>query len=346
MIELPEHPDAEIEKHQHLEVDFDACIEKDNILNAEDLFGINSKAIDTEEEDSASLGDVETLMEFEEEVPDPGVDNAGAGLVPTLSAQETEATAAFFAQGDISAEQEQDVDIIEVDGPADVGGAIGTFDFYRELPLEVIAQRITVPRIKMKINNRWVKADDWATMTWNERADDVWIEGAMIGESTLRGGGLGCFARTNLPARSRIGYYLGPEIHHRTAKYLRQIKQHGHCYSIYKGPKGVIINGSPSPYCTLEMMMELGGIASLANTHPDLVQAANNCEFEHVIEAHQLHPGGRHCMTRVYLTTTRDVQAGEELFVWLSEDIAAHIHEIRMAWPDYRAFWLAQLEQD
>ena len=76
----------------------------------------------------------------------------------------------------------------------------------------------------------------------------------------------------------------------------------------------------------------------MVNTHPSLRQADNNCAFTTVEERYQMFPGSIFMDRRKYLVTTRDILPGEELFVWLGNDIAAHIEEERLTWPDYQAY--------
>ena len=70
----------------------------------------------------------------------------------------------------------------------------------------------------------------------------------------------------------------------------------------------------------------------------DVALPDQNCVFWHEKEYFQFGPGSRCFSVRVWLITTRVVKAGEELFVHLGDDIAARIEEMRMQWPEYRAY--------
>lgn len=181
---------------------------------------------------------------------------------------------------------------------------------------------------------------DWDNWTCsNFSADGPSFPPTQIGESTVKFGGVGVYATERIPPRTKVCTYSGVEVHPKSARVHRIRKTHGHIKTFWVHDNGRAVNGEPTGFVTHRRMAQFAMHASLVNTHPALEPQENNCYWERE-EGHyyQLHPGSKSMDVRYFVTTNRWVEAGEELFVWLGDDIAAHIEEERRTWPEYNAY--------
>ena len=214
------------------------------------------------------------------------------------------------------------------------------FNFWRDLTPADEAESYVVGPVKLGQCIKWSNPTDWTSWQTveSEQKAPVTAE-VVVGPSKILHAGRGVRAgRYRIAPNTCVGYYIGREIHWRTAKYQRLRKEHTHCLTVWRNAHGRIIQGKPDAWISEERMRQFGAIGSLINTDPRLSKASNNCVFQHKKEYFQLCPGGAHMDVRVYVYTARWIEPGEELTVWLGEDIAAHIEESRLSWPEYQQF--------